>query len=452
MNDWFKGFQRFVFESFCSIKEITQDYLDFIVRSLIPSLWVIGVVVVLISLSEFTGYAIFNILGFLIASGLILFWVVLLQPFVELGVQLKKFPPAQRAFSIIGATILVLILVFIFSFKVSPGIDGASKIGLFLMLALGFWLVGIKVCKKQLGYNLIVFSFGFALLSYFPLTSSYFSVFIEWIDRTISTKLVPSSDEYEFSLEKFNRYDSDEDRLFLKGDPRKWCREDEDRIWGYKCFNQPGYDQVTNEKLIPISEEIVKKIKLRLIEANAQAEALLAAEQSAAAQKAEQEHINQIEEEKSAYIKKYVLAGSNKADMATSFSNGATLDSELSHLLRIGFKKPMKSEFLNQQALKDGVFDRLFQGDKSEFEKLELAGLANKIMLGEIKQTTSGNKAIAGVIDATILIEVRLLNTLTGEIINSSQINGSSAGYSESEAISKARSKAVKAIIEQFEL
>ena len=205
-------------------------------------------------------------------------------------------------------------------------------------------------------------------------------------------KFVPGAQEYNFSLEKLDRPDSEDDRLFVLNQPRKWCRQDDEgRIWGYRCYNLPGRDQTTNEELVPISEEIVKTIRTRLIQAKARSDEQLAAEQLAADQQVEQERINKITEEKTAYIRKYVSQGVSGVDLATSFSNGSSLDTELSNQLQRGFAKPVKSEFLNQPALADGVFERLFQGDQGEFERLGLAKLTNRVLLGKVKQEVKGN-------------------------------------------------------------
>jgi hypothetical protein len=449
MNDWFNDLFKLISAIFGITKDITEDSIKQLARL---SVWVIVIIVCLVFLSGITGYSSFLTLGAVFFSFLCLFLVIAAQPLFVVGEQLDKLPVFSRIFNRIGIALVVLAAFVITSFNVSAGSDGVSQLALFLMMVTGLMLISTRYLKQQLGIKLICLSIILAAASYFPLTAANFSLIREIIDIDISSKLVPPAKEYEFSLDKFDSYDAGESRFFVHGKPILWCREDVNRVWGYRCFDQPGRDQTTNAELVPISEEIVKTIKYRLLQAKTRTEAELAAEQSVAAHQAEQERISKINEEKSAYIKKYVLAGSNKAEMATSFKNGTTQDIELSHQLRMVFKKPVKSEFLNQQALTDGVFDRLFQGDKSEFEKLKLIGLANRIMLGEVTQMISGNKGIPGASDAKISVQVRLLDTSTGEVINSSLISKESVGYSESEAISKAKSQAVKAIIEQFEL
>ena len=45
--------------------------------------------------------------------------------------------------------------------------------------------------------------------------------------------------------------------LFIRGDPEWWCRADEGRDSGYRCFDRPGIDRTTNEELFPITPAVI---------------------------------------------------------------------------------------------------------------------------------------------------------------------------------------------------
>jgi len=439
-------------------------YYEFLKRSA----WVSGFVflggVASFALSEASGSAVFNTLGMLLMAGLMGFWVLASQPAVALGEQLAKIGPIRRITQRVGTALLLGFVITLYSLYVPAGTEGLAHIGILIVLLTGAVFAGFQLTRRAIGVKLIIIGLLFAAAVYFPQTASNLSAVREVVDRSIIDSIMPGADELELSLANLQRKNQDAPRLFLKDTVLWWCRRSPERTAGFRCFNQSGRDQITNEELIPISQEIVLEARNRLTaeklrldaqkdretaerqEAERQSRNRQAQDQTAAAARAEVERLREVETERVAYIRRYISLNDSRVDVGLGFVAGNSLNRNISQQTSNALSVSSSPQFFTDQAVSDGVFARLFRGDASESEKLRLAQLATRVVLGNLEIELQDNNAIRGVINARIDLEARILDTGTRTIVDSFQFEASALGHSKTEAQKKAEAQLVAQI------
>lgn len=469
MNNWFRSVlaelsdgPKLIGALFGEAKDVSVElclrYLEFLKRLISLSIPVVLLGVVFFTLSNIFGWAPFNFIGVLLIGLLTVSWIIALQPAIMISEQLAKVPAIDRLFKRILYSIAILLLVLLFAFNSPAGTDGLKTIGSFILLLLGCILVGIRFTRKAIGVKFISASVICALCLYFPLATNNISTVIADVDRGIFNKFIPSSSELDMSLVNLSGKSLNAPRLFPKDDktvPLWWCRKDATSVTEYRCFDQSGRDPTTNEELVPISPEIIRHATNRLLEERKQV-ALQQAEEkrSVVLQQAknaaltEQARVKALNEEKNAYIGKYLATGGNRVGVAVAFLKNQSLDNAFTQQIQARIPNLSSSHFLTQQAGSDGVFSRIFAGDKSEFAKLELSRVADRIMVGTITEHFENNRELPGVTDAIVNVEVKILDVKTGHIIKSGRFSSDAmAGYPQSEAQRKAQDEVITQIV-----
>ena len=480
MNNWFRSVlaelsdgPKLIGALFVEAKDVSEElclrYLEFLKRLISLSIPVVILGIVFFILSNIFGYAPFNFIGVLLITLLTGCWILALQPAVMISEQLARISAFDRLFKRILYSIAILLLVLLFAFNSPAGTDGLKTIGSFILLLLGCMLVGIRFTRKAIGVKFISASVICALFLYFPLATNNISTVIADVDRGIFNKFIPSSSELDMSLVNLSGKSSSAPRLFPKDDktvPLWWCRKDAMSVAEYRCFDQSGRDPTTNEELIPISLEIIRHATNRLLEENrrvalkqtmekkqvalqqAMEKKQVALQQAEDAALTEQARVKALNEKKNDYIGKYLATGGNRVGVAIAFLKNQSLDNAFAQQIQARIPNLSSSYFLTQQASSDGVFSRVFAGDKSEFAKLELSRVADRIMVGKITEHFENNRMIPGVTNSIIDADVRIFDVKTGHIIKSGRFSSDViAGYSQSEAQKKAQDEVITQIV-----
>lgn len=400
-------------------------------------------------LSEVSNLAIFNSIGFFLLASLVFGWLLFVQPLYIFGEQLAKFETLKRFFKLISSLMLVTIACILILSKAPAGTEGIGWIGIFLTVLFGTLLAGTQLTRKRIGLQLVFWSIFFAVITSFSLTSANFPILIKAIDRSIVNNPIFKANELELNLENLT---GNGPRIFIDGEPLWWCRKDDTRISGYRCFDQPGHDQTTNEKLFPISQQIINEVIKRVNNEEKRVEQQHLQKATEKRLLSEQQRINEFEEKRRAYIDKYVVTGNNKVEIAIAFSRNNLLDNSLAHQVLTTLPNLSGSHVFTRQVVTDGIFDRIFEGDKNEFKKLKLSNIAERMLIGKVTEEFQNNQAIKGIVNALVDAEIRLLDTATGQIINSGKYSsGIRLGYSEIEAQRKAEEEIIKQIGNSFE-
>ena len=227
------------------VQHYAVKYQEALKRLVIPSLLVAASSVVFFSLSELTGLRIFNIVGIILAGGLVLTWVTLAQPIVMIGEQLIRFDPFKRFVHRIYYALILFLVIVLYAFVVPPGIDGIIRIALLILMFYGLTLSDQRILTTQkLGFKIVLLTATFGMTIYFPFTTNLLSSVSKTVNRTIAS-ISPKSDELEMSLENLRGENPQASPLFLEGKPLWWCRNDNRQITGYRCFSLSGSDSFT---------------------------------------------------------------------------------------------------------------------------------------------------------------------------------------------------------------
>lgn len=400
--------------------------------------------IVFFALSEVFNQVVFNAIGVFLMAILILGWLLLIQPLYIFGEQLAKFDALKRLFGRITLAVVVLLVLLLLTSKAPAGTDGISLIGFFLAVLFGTALAGTQITRKKIGIHLILWSALFAAITSFSLTTKSIPSLLNTIDRSIVNNSIFKANELDFKLENLI---GDGPLIFLDGEPLWWCRQDSTRISGYRCFDQPGYDQTTNEKLFPISPHVIHDAINRLKGEERRVEQQRARHMAEEEAFFEQKRIEEAETKRKTYIDKYIITGNNKVKIAIALTRNNQLDSSFAQQMLAILPSLSGSHVFTQQAVTDGIFDRIYNGGNDELKKLELSSIAEKLLVGKVKEEFQNNQAINGVVDAFVEIEFRLLDTATGRIINSGNYNSEiQLGHSKIEAQRKAEEVIIKQI------
>ncbi|MFZ1766625.1 MAG: hypothetical protein WAT68_08235 [Candidatus Nitrotoga sp.] len=466
MNNWFRSVlaelsdgPKLISTLLGGAKELSVDlclsYYNFVKKLGLLSIPVIIFGAGFFILSNITGIALFNFMGVLVFGLLALIWIIVSQPVIAAGEQLTKIPAFDRLFKRVLNIdfFLILVMLLVVALTSSAGVNGLQKIFTFILLTVGFALIGIRITRKAVGVQFIMYALTSYLCLYFPLTTNNFSTILTYIDRNTFNKL-PLPNELEMSPANLSG-GSNAPPLFAKGKPLWWCRKDAMSVAEYRCFDQSGRDPTTNEELVAISPEIIRHATNRLLDERKQV-ALQQAEEkrSVVLQQAknaaltEQARVKVLNDEKNTYIGKYLATGGNRVGVAIAFLKNQSLDNAFAQQIQARISNLSSSHFLTQQAGSDGVFSRIFAGDKSEFAKLELSRVADRIMVGKITEHFENNRELPGVTDAIVNVEVKILDVKTGQIIKSGRFSSDAmAGYSQSEAQRKAQDGVITQIV-----
>lgn len=438
--------------AFNSTLYVKDKLFNFYKKSLVWSLYVAGIVLILLLIGEITRLALLNSLIVLIIAIWISFWLVILWPVFHIVKLLETFDPLRMLFGKIAAILLTAATLAIYAFLVPSGTSGITHLLLSFLIIAGSALVGITVTTRTFGANLLVLAVIFSVSMYLPSVSKQLPFLTSIADRNAADAIVPNATELRIDLDSLNQGTAD--RLFLNGEPLWWCRSAPDAPSQYKCFNQPGFDQLTNQPLYPISEFIVANMRENLVTAREQedqaseqrereVEVSAARAQAAAAQSLlEASELAALEAEKqrvaeaAAYIKKYIIGLNAHSTVSLTINLNGVLDYEMSQGLVNG---NYNGNILTQQAVSDGVFDRLYNGDTQEIEKLGLLQGAGRMLLIKVQSAQEQNVASTQLINVRLQAESRLLTFSNGSVSFLAAQQVMAPGFSPEKALSQAK-------------
>jgi hypothetical protein len=90
---------------------------------------------------------------------------------------------------------------------------------------------------------------------------------------------------------------------------------------------------------------------------------------------------------------------------------------------------------LSKQFITDGLFEKVFSGEKFDFEKQKIKNYADYICLGKLNTETANSSVGNNMTEATLTLEIKIINTSNGAAVNSFIKNKKGIGFSRQQAI-----------------
>lgn len=426
-----------------------DKYLWIVVKTCRLSVISLAASIILIILSELSGASALLALSVLLVGVVVAVWSVLVTPMVlvvELG---SQWEPVRRQLRTLGFVIIAAAAFAFLALRLPGGFDGVSILVSLFVLFLGFAAFGFRPTRTTLGIQMVLTALFSIFAIVFPQTSGLLGSVAGALDTEISRRLSPKPAELEMSLSVLTGQREGVPPLFkwYDGSPNWWCRSDDISEAGYRCFSQPGRDQITQVELLPITPEIVQTAVLNLREFDRlkveQAEAERLKRESSAAEEAkhqqEQEARQLAEEEEQArlaYIAKYVaLSTASDTALWAIFGDSGNNNADVSELLN-GVVENYRP-FLRDAAFADGVFDRLMTGDPIELEKLGLQQLAPILVLGRMTERGENLSTLRSGRRSTRTLTITLIDTLTNFVVKSETFTVEALGQNETLALQR---------------
>lgn len=243
----------------------------------------------------------------------------------------------------------------------------------------------------------------------------------------------------------------------LSGEPVVWVAPSGDGC--FEAFDNPGVHPAEGTALIPVTRELIagmrQCISNRSQRAAQQKEAQrVAAEQAAAQVRAEQAAATRAARaaEIQSYRDKYsVRSGSKQSYAFTVVADGA-IDGQSTAALARALGYGNTAPLLRQQAVEDGIFDRLFSGAAAEYTKLAVGEVSDRLVLATMNIEYSDNTAIRGATNAKASMRILVTNSRTASVVQETNLTSSALGYSNSEAREKAISEMIKSASDSLSL
>jgi hypothetical protein len=224
----------------------------------------------------------------------------------------------------------------------------------------------------------------------------------------------------------------------VTGQPKVWYSKRTDG--SYALFDRPGSDPATGESLKPI-DEVVRQ---DLIRRQQSADQQHAQEEVQAAQRAQDaaaaDLINVGIHRQSGVRQAAILIFSRDASSVT------TVESEVAEALKQRGVSPVLL-FFKPAFLQHDRAERLFHGDWSAADGLNLAAHVNFVVIGSAASTFSSSSNLDNVMSAHTQIELQCFDTATHSSCGQSEINSDGAGFSQQEALGNSYSRAASQIV-----
>jgi hypothetical protein len=219
----------------------------------------------------------------------------------------------------------------------------------------------------------------------------------------------------------------------VTGQPRVWYFKRADGT--YALFDRPGSDPATGEPLKPI-DEVVREDLIRQQQSAGQQHAQDEMQSAQRAQDAAAaELINADIHRQSGVRQAAVLILSQDASSVT------TVENEVAEALKQRGVSPVLF-FFKPAFLQHGRAERLFHGDWSAADGLNLAAHVNFVIIGSVASTFSSSPNLDNVMSAHTQIELQCFDTAAQSSCGQSEINSDGAGFSREDALGNSYSRA----------
>lgn len=93
------------------------------------------------------------------------------------------------------------------------------------------------------------------------------------------------------------------------------------------------------------------------------------------------------------------------------------------------------TSILSNQFIKDGFFEKLYNGEKFNFSKQKINKYVDYLCLGKLSTIVNISNVSENMFQATVTLELRIVNTLNGGSINNISKYKSGIGFTKQQAI-----------------
>ena len=239
---------------------VVDKYLWVLSRAFRYSLIASALGVCLVLASELVDNNILLSLSTLVFASVIACWIILATPLVFIVELSSSWAPARQRLRILGFVIVAAAAFAFLALRLPGGFVGAQLLIAILILLLGVTTFGFRPTRVTLGIQMVLTAFFAIVTIMLPQTSGLLGSMAASVDAQIARNLSSKPHELVMSAEVLRGESEGVLPLFKRhdGSPNWWCREDELKDVGFRCFGQPGRDQTTQEELFPISPAVVQ--------------------------------------------------------------------------------------------------------------------------------------------------------------------------------------------------
>ncbi len=398
-------------------------------------------------LSEIFNSSFFNSLGVLIL-GLAFIWISILA----YGAKeiISKSNLLLNTFRWVGFFLLLVLGVAVFMWRLPAGLDAWPILLIYFVLIVGLGALGVRFTKEVIGTQLVIGAVIAGATLLLPKTVASIGTTGASVDRQIRQLLLPEPVELDMTLAVMRGNSADAPPLFIDGDPEWWCRTDDERDSGYRCFDQSGPDRTTSEILFPITPTVIEdairnlkeaQIRRKKLEEKQAEDQRIQAEKKAAIDaniaRDKQKEIDDIlrldrekirkENEKRQYdslVYSFAVNSYSQDDViigANSEENNNLSRYAVDQIYNI-LSKRLKNSGLNVDKFRpdvyhQGYFDQIMEGRTNILDKVGLKRKMRAAILVNVR--TSCRPSIQDLKSCSVSVDIRLLaKTAAGSSLN----------------------------------
>lgn len=387
------------------------------------------------------------------------FWtIILLLAASPIGILIESLTggikgSGQRYIKWVSGILVVGLCISLFA-SLIPVKANLSMLPLLIVAAVILGILNVWMFSRKVIAPLVSIIFIALILSFFfPTTFETLGEKISDIDISIGEpeRLYITYEAIKKHEIKFFRPD---------GKPKVWYYKTRDGR--FELFNKKGHHPINNEKLKPVTSDVVFQIEKQLkadVEKRVQEEQRKR-EEALKLEQQKQEEVKRIEERREAqkqeeFLNRHLLSRSfiNKSETQEVAVLIIDKDNKIiqnvsqeiaSRLKGKGFN--VTASLFTGQFVSDGIFENIFNGDAGAINKLKLANHCDHIILGKSSVNFIKNPDMQDMITAKASIRFHLISSKTGAIEDSFTISEVGAGFSESTA----EDLAIERILKKF--
>ena len=116
-------------------------------------------------------------------------------------------------------------------------------------------------------------------------------------------------------------------------------------------------------------------------------------------------------------------------------SINADLSQKIAAIYKNGKGYNTTTSLLSTQFITDGLFIKVFNGEKFDFAKQKIKGYADFLCLGKLTTEITNSSVSTNMLEAALNLELKIVNTSNGAAINSFSKNKKGIGFSKQQAI-----------------